>query len=427
MQASLRLLTRRRFLPLFTTQFLGAFNDNLFKTAMVMLVTYRIFSDDRHEAAFNAAANALFILPFFLFSALAGQIADCRDKAGIIRLVKSCEIGIMLVGAAGLMLQSIPMLLTALFAMGIHSTFFGPIKYALIPQHLHKDEVLGGTGLVEAGTYGGVLMGILVGGIIPAPAAAATVLAVAMLGRIAGSQVPPAPPVVEDNSLDFHVIRSSIRLVSETLHVPRLMLAVAAISCFWMQAAILGTLFVPLVKSVLQADQAVATLFLAVFSIGVGVGSIAINRLLCGTVSARYAPAAAILMGICLFDLHHVATHWDAPEAMIGWKGFLALHSARHILLDLFGVAMFGGMFVVPLYAVLTTTVDKLHTARTVAANNIVNSGAMVFGALLFAGLVRFGIPVADTLIVTALGSIAAAAIAWRLHRVSTVPAFSST
>src|SRR6187402_3278536 len=126
MQASLRLLTRRRFLPLFTTQFLGAFNDNLFKTAMVMLVTYRIFSDDRHEAAFNAAANALFILPFFLFSALAGQVADCRDKAGIIRLVKSCEIGIMTIGAAGLMLQSIPMLLTALFAMGIHSTFFGP-------------------------------------------------------------------------------------------------------------------------------------------------------------------------------------------------------------------------------------------------------------------------------------------------------------
>lgn len=426
MQASLGLLARRRFLPLFTTQFLGAFNDNLFKTSMVMLVTYRIFSDNHLEAAFNAAANALYILPFFLFSALAGQLADCRDKAWVIRLVKTAEIAIMAVGAVGLMLQSVPLLLLALFAMGAHSTFIGPIKYALLPQHLHRDEVLGGTGLIEAGTYIGVLLGILAGGVIPAPAVAATVLAIALIGRIVGAQVPAAPPVIEDHSIDLHVVRSSIRLVSETLHVPRLMLAVAAISCFWMQAAILGTLFVPLVKNVLAADQEVATLFLAVFSIGVGVGSIAINRLLGGTVSARFAPAAALLMGLCLIDLHHGASHWDAPEVMVGWRAFVELPHAKHILLDLFGVAAFGGMFVVPLYAFLTTTVDKLHTARTVAANNIVNSGAMVLGAVLFAGLVRFGVPVADTLIVTALGSIAAAAIAWRLHR-ACAPALSST
>ncbi|MDB5738124.1 MAG: transporter, partial [Sphingomonas bacterium] len=354
MQASLRLLTRRRFLPLFTTQFLGAFNDNLFKTAMVMLVTYRIFSDDRHEAAFNAAANALFILPFFLFSAVAGQIADCRDKAAIIRVVKSLEIGIMAVGAVGLMLHSVPLLLTALFSMGMHSTFFGPIKYALLPQHLHADEVLGGTGLVEAGTYTAVLLGILVGGIIPASTAAALVLAIALLGRIAGQQVPPAPPVIADNSVDLHLIRASIRLVSETMHVPRLFLAILAISCFWMQAAILGTLFVPLVKNVLGADQQVATLFLAVFSIGVAIGSIAINRLLCGTVSARYAPMAAIAMGLILLDLHHSCAHWEAPEAMVGWRAFLDLPGAKRILIDLLGVAIFGGMFVVPLYAFLT-------------------------------------------------------------------------
>jgi hypothetical protein len=417
MQASLRLLTRRRFLPLFTTQFLGAFNDNLFKTAMVMLVTYRIFSDDRHEAAFNAAANALFILPFFLFSAVAGQIADCRDKAAIIRVVKSLEIGIMAVGAVGLMLHSVPLLLTALFSMGMHSTFFGPIKYALLPQHLHADEVLGGTGLVEAGTYTAVLLGILVGGIIPASTAAALVLAIALLGRIAGQQVPPAPPVIADNSVDLHLIRASIRLVSETMHIPRLFLAILAISCFWMQAAILGTLFVPLVKNVLGADQQVATLFLAVFSIGVAIGSIAINRLLCGTVSARYAPMAAIAMGLILLDLHHSCAHWEAPEAMVGWRAFLDLPGAKRILIDLLGVAIFGGMFVVPLYAFLTTTVDKIHTARTVAANNIVNSGAMVLGALLFAGLNYARVPVADALLAVAAGSVPAAAMAWRLNK----------
>ncbi|MGN6123040.1 MAG: MFS transporter, partial [Sphingomonas oligoaromativorans] len=243
------------------------------------------------------------------------------------------------------------------------------------------------------------------------------VLAVALVGRIVGQQVPPAPPVIEDDSVDLHVVRASIRLVSETLHVPRLFLAILAISCFWMQAAILGTLFVPLVKNVLGADQEVATLFLAVFSVGVGIGSVAINRLLGGTVSARYAPAAAILMGLFLLDLHHVAEHWDAPDAMVGWKAFLELRGAKHILVDLFGVAMSGGMFVVPLYAFLTTTVDKLHTARTVAANNIVNSGAMVMGALLFAALIRVGVPVTGTLVVVVVGSLLAAAIAWRLHR----------
>ena len=417
MQASLRLLTRRRFLPLFTTQFLGAFNDHLFKTAMVMLVTYRIFSNDRLEASFNAAANALFIVPFFLFSALAGQLADCRDKAGIIRIVKTLEIAIMGVGAAGLMLQSVPLLLSALFAMGVHSTFFGPIKYALLPQHLHSDEVLGGTGLIEAGTYTAVLLGIIVGGVIPAQAAAALVLAIAIAGRVAGQQVPPAPPVREDRSVDLHIVRSSIRLVSATMRVPRLFLAIVAISCFWGQAAILGTLFVPLVKNVLGADQRVATVFLGVFSIGVAVGSVAINRLLCGTVSARFSPLAALAMGAFLLDLHHVAIHWQAPDTMVGAAGFIAMPSAKHILIDLFGVAAFGGIFVVPLYAFLTTTVDKLHTARTVAANNIVNSGAMVIGALLFVVLIRLRVPVADILVACAFGSLLAAGAAWRLHR----------
>lgn len=417
MQISLHLLARRRFLPLFATQFLGAFNDNLFKTAMVMLVTYRVFSDESREAAFNALANGLYILPFFLFSAVGGQLADARDKAVIIRWVKTVEIGIMAVGAAGLLSGSVALLLTALFAMGMHSAFFGPIKYAILPQHLRNDEVLGGTGLVEAGTYTAVLLGTLVGGIIEPRIAAATVLVIAVAGRITSTRVPAAPPVVEGRALDFHIVRASIRLVSETLHVPRLLLTVLAISAFWMQAAILGTLFVPLVKNVLDADQSVATLFLALFSIGVAIGSLAINRLLGGTVSARWAPAAAIIMGLFLLDLHHVAAHWRSPDELVAFSEFLRVPDAPRLIADLVGVAVFGGMFVVPLYAFLTTTVDKLHTARTVAANNIVNSGAMVIGAVSFAALSRFGVPVADMLLVVALGSIAAALLAWKLHR----------
>ena len=418
MQASVRLLAQRRFLPLFVTQLLGALNDNIFKTAMVMLVTYRIYNDPAQELMFSAIAGALFILPFFLLSALSGQLADSHDKAAIIRIVKNAEIAIMAVGATGLVIQSIPLMLGALIGLGVHSTFFGPIKYAILPQHLDRDEVLGGTGLVEAGTYGGILAGTIIGGIIPAEAAAALVIAVAIIGRITGQQVPPAPPMTRDAGVDFHIIRASIRLVSGTMHIRHLFLAIVAISFFWAQGAILAAQFPPLVKNVLGADQQVATLFLAIFSVGVATGSVLINRLLKGAVSARFAPAAAILMGLFICDLYWTVRHWpESNGALHDLASFIRLFHADRVMLDLFGVALAGGMFVVPLYAFLTTTVPKAETARTVAANNIVNSGAMVGAALLLSALTHFGVSVEGTLLLVAIASIGAAAIAWRLHR----------
>src|SRR5215211_4983314 len=203
MQNSAHLLRARRFLPIFVTQFLGAFNDNLFRTAMVMLVIYGIYGDAEQEATFSAIAGGLFIAPFFLLSALSGQLADAYDKARIVRIVKTVEIMIMLFGAAGLLLHNIPLLLAALTAMGVHSTFFGPIKYAILPQHLEREEVLGGTGLIEAGTYIAILGGTILGGLLVlqradgtyhAEWAALGVLVVAAIGRVAGGFVPPAPP-----------------------------------------------------------------------------------------------------------------------------------------------------------------------------------------------------------------------------------------
>jgi len=421
MQASLRLLGRRRFLPLFATQFLGAFNDNLFRNAMVIQVIFRIYQDPAKEATFGAVAGALFILPFFLFSALAGQLADTTDKARIVRIVKSAEIAIMIFGAAGLLLPNIPLMLAALFAMGVHSTFFGPIKYAILPQHLPPDEVLGGTGLVEAGTYGAILAGTIVGGIIPTEWAAAGVLATAVVGRLTGGQVPPAPPEPDAppaTKMDWHIIRASIRLVSGTMHIPRLFLAIIAISFFWSQGAILAAQFPPLVKNVLGADQQVATAFLAIFSIGVAIGSIVINRLLQGKVSAKFAPGSALVMGLFVTDLYLNVRGWQvAAGPPVGLIDFLYIAKAERVMFDLLGVAIAGGMFVVPLYAFLTTTVSKAETARTVAANNIVNSGAMVLSALLLAGLVALGVSVAETLLMVAVASLGAAAIAWRLHK----------
>ena len=426
MQASVRLLSKRRFLPLFVTQLLGAFNDNLFKNAMVLFVVYSVYNDEKAETWFSAIATGLFILPFFLLSALSGQLADQRDKAMIIRIVKAAEIFIMVVGAIGLALAwagfaihmlAIPLMLAALFAMGVHSTFFGPIKYAILPQHLHDDEVLGGTGLVEAGTYIAILAGTILAGVIPVEAAAAGVVVTALLGYVAGRQVPPAPPLGGCDKLDFHFVRSSIALVRATMHVPRLYLAILSISFFWTIGAVLFIQFPPLVKNVLGADKAIASLFLAIFSIGIAIGSVAINRLLQGTVSARYAPASVIGMGLFIVAFHFVCRAWDAPTGgMMSLEDFLDHAHALQLTGSLLGVATFGGMFVVPLYAFLTTTVEKSEAARTVAANNIVNSGAMVAGSLIAVGLSAYGVAVVDQLLLVAAMCIVSAWLAWKLH-----------
>lgn len=428
MTGTFALLKQRRFLPLFVTQLLGAFNDNLFKNAMVLFVVYGVFNDEASETAFSAIATGLFILPFFLLSALSGQLADTRDKARIIRIVKFCEILIMLVGGIGLVLAwmgfavhliAIPLMLLALFAMGIHSTFFGPIKYAILPQHLKSDEVLAGTGLVEAGTYIAILAGTILAGVIDVEWAALGVVLVAALGYWTGTKVPPAPPEHEETGIDWHIIRSSIALVRGTMHIPRLYLAILSISFFWTIGAVLFIQFPPLVKNILHADKSVASLFLAVFSIGIAIGSVAVNRLLKGQVSARYSPASVIVMGVFVLAFYWVCRNWehDPSGAMYGISGFLNHADVYPLLASLLGIAISGGMFVVPLYAFLTTTVPKDQTARTVAANNIVNSGAMVAGSLLAIGLGFAGVGVVDQLLMSAIMCLVSAWLAQKLHR----------
>ena len=425
MQTSIRLLGQKRFLPLFITQFLGAFNDNLFKFAMVTMVTFHMLHNPTQEAIFNAGTGFLFILPFFLLSALSGQLADSRDKAGLIRIIKTAEIAIMLIGALGLLIGSITLMLIALFGMGVHSTFFGPIKYAILPQHLDEDHVLGGTGLVEAGTYVAILAGTVIGGLtgrtIPVPFAAAGVVGVAIIGRVAGHFVPPAPPEGEAAPLrpiDWHIFRSSRHLLRETMHVPRIFMAVMSISFFWAIGAVLASQFQPLVKNALGADQTVSTIFLSVFSIGVALGSVAINRLLNGHVSARYSPGSVIVMGLFVLDLWWGARGWiHAGSELMGWRAFLGYHEGWRIIFDLLGISFAGGMFVVPLYAFLTTTVAKSETARTIAANNIVNSGFMVAAAVFLAILTKVGVTIEDTLLMVAVACVVAAWIAQQLHK----------
>lgn len=413
MTTQTHLIHSRRFLPLFVTQLLGAFNDNLFKNAMVLFVVYSVYNSESSEALFSAVASALFILPFFVLSALSGQLADMRDKARIIRIIKFCEILIMLVGAAGLVMAwqgylievlAIPLMLLALLAMGIHSTFFGPIKYAILPQHLRPDEVLAGTGLVEAGTYIAILAGTILAGWIDVEWAALGVVLTAVAGYLTGRQVPDAPPQSTPEPLDFHLLRSSIALVRNTSHDRRVFLAIMAISFFWTIGAVLFIQFPPLAKNVLAADKEVASLFLVIFSIGVAAGSISVNALLKGTVSARYSPGSVLVMALFVIAFWFVCSRW-APhpeDGLLNIAAFLAEPLAIPLLLSLFGIAVAGGMFVVPLYAFLTTFVDKSQTARTIAANNIVNSGAMVVGSLIAIGLSAAGVPMIQQLLLGA-------------------------
>ncbi|SFG41709.1 Predicted arabinose efflux permease, MFS family [Novosphingobium sp. CF614] len=429
MTTTTHLIRARRFLPLFVTQLLGAFNDNLFKNAMILYVVYEVYHSEAQEARFSALASAIFIIPFFLLSALAGQMADMRDKARLIRVIKACEIAIMVVGGAGLALAwqgialhalAIPLMLLALFAMGVHSTFFGPIKYAILPQHLKEGEVLAGTGMVEAGTYLAVLAGTIVAGWISVEAAAVAVVAVAAVGFLSGCRVPSAPPLCKPEPIDFHVLRSSIALVRTTMRDRRVYLAICAISFFWAIGTVLFIQFPPLAKNILMASKEVASLFLVIFSVGVAIGSVAINALLKGTVSARWSPVSVIGMGVFLVAFQEVCSVWpphSGPEALMDVSTFVVQSLAVPLMLTLLGIAICGGMFVVPLYAFLTTFVEKSQTARTIAANNIVNSGAMVVGALLTGLMTFLGLKVVQQLLIVALSCGASAWLGYLLFR----------
>ncbi|MCV0383771.1 MAG: MFS transporter [Erythrobacter sp.] len=407
------LLGTRRFLPLFCTQLLNAFNDNLYKTAMVLFVVYQVYNSEETEGTFSAVASGLFILPFFLLSALAGQLADMRDKARIIRVVKACEIGLMLLGATGLVLAwrgigthslAIPLLLLALFLTGVQSTFLGPIKYAILPQHLKRDEVLAGTGLVEAGTYIAILAGTILGGFLPIEIAAIGIIGTSLVGYMVSRQIPAAPPLGEVEKLDWHILRASVALVRNTMHNREIYYAILAISFFWTIGAVLFIQFPPLAKNVLMASKEVASLFLVVFSIGVAIGSVSINALLKGQVSARYAPQSVIVMGFFVIAFYVVCLFWEAdqPTELLGIMEFLGWPMASLLLLCLLGIAIAGGMFVVPLYAFLTTRARPDQAARVIAANNIVNSGAMVGGSVLAMGLSMAGVEITQQLLMTA-------------------------
>lgn len=408
------LLAARRFGPLFVTQFLGAFNDNLYKTAMLFLITFTLLRDDlRTGAMLVTLAGGIFILPYFLFSGIAGQLADARDKAMLIRIIKAVEIGIMLVGAAALHYDSILLLMLVLFAMGTHSAFFGPIKYAILPQHLKGSELLAGTGLVEAGTFIAILLGQVAGGLMKPDQSAFAVLVVAVLGYVAGRMVPPALPEPGRHAIDLNVWRGSRDAMQSIGHDIRLVRVTLAISWFWAMGAVLTAQFVPLVKGMLQAGEGVATLFLTMFSVGIALGSMLVNRLLKGRVALRFSPWAALAVSLFLVELYFAFRAFSPPpsDRLLTAAQFVTASGSARILVDLLLLSVAAGVFVVPLYAFLQAESEPGERARVIAANNIVNAGFIVVATLAGSALLGAGIEVSTIMLFVAALNLLAAAL----------------
>jgi acyl-[acyl-carrier-protein]-phospholipid O-acyltransferase / long-chain-fatty-acid--[acyl-carrier-protein] ligase len=391
----LSLIAKRRFGPIFIVQFLGALNDNLLKFALLFMANFGIHKASPDEAGLLATlATGLFILPYFLLSSLAGQIADSWDKARLVRLIKLAELGIMALALWGFWMTSVPLLMACLFLMGVHSTIFGPVKYSILPQHLHQNEVMGGTGLIEAGTFIAILGGQLLAGMIPAWEAGLATVGIALCGLIASFAVPSAPAVGGSSPIDFNIFRGTSQILRAAKGERDVWLAIMGISWFFAVGAVIMSEFAPLVSGVLAARQEVATLFLLVFSVSIALGSLLVNRLLKGEVSARYVPASALALAGFLIYLWLATSGFDVQHQGANTTTFLASDGAWHIIAALAGIAFSGGMFIVPLYAILQTKSAPEARSQVIAANNVINAGLTVALVVITALLLGTGMSV---------------------------------
>src|SRR3954468_22401254 len=419
-----RLLTTRRFVPLFATQFLGSFNDNLLKSAFAIVVTFRLAERAGLEAAsLVMIAGGLFIAPFFLFSGASGTLADRIDKAAIAQWVKVAEIGIMAMGSWGFLVQSVPVLLATLFCLGVHSTVFGPVKYALLPQHLADDELVAGNALIEAGTFLAILLGTIAGSSTVLMDHGAMVIAglgpaCAVVGWLTARRIPAAPPASGLETPRPRLLQDSLAVLGHVTHRPALLLPILAVSWFWLFGATVVAGLPVFAKDVLFANEQVVTVMLSLFAVGVGLGSLLAERLLRGEISARYVPLAGIAMGLCAIDLHRASSGRVPAAVLFGVSAFLSTPGSWRLLIDLFLVALFGGLFTVPLYAILQHESAPEHRARVIAANNIINAFAMSVAAIAAAILVARGMTMGQLFGVCGAATIVVGAVAaWILRR----------
>jgi len=397
------LLNTRRFFPIFSTQFLGAFNDNIYKNSLVIFIAFTLADQaDRNSSILVITAAGLFILPFFLFSAIAGQFADKYEKSMLIRRIKIAEIVIMSIATFGFVFLSLPVLMIVLFFMGAQSTMFGPLKYGILPQHLQETELTGGNGMIQMGTYLAILLGTLLGGILIAIKpegrylVSLLVLFVAVCGWLASCNIPEATP-------SDHRLKLNWNLITETLNILRLagqnrtvFWAIIAISWFWFYGATFLSLLPSYTRDVLAGNEHITTLLLTAFSVGIGAGSLMCEKLSGKRIEMGLMPLGAIGLSLFAFDLYIIGVPEAVTQNGVDFTvtGFIQ-HQGWRVLMDLCLIGAFGGIYIVPLYALVQSMSEETQRSRIIAANNILNALFMVCSAILTIALfaINFSIP----------------------------------
>ncbi|HEX2546464.1 MAG TPA: MFS transporter [Ramlibacter sp.] len=390
------LLRQRRFAPFFWTQFAGAANDNLFKFAFTVMVTYQLQVGWMPPAMAGLVIGALFILPFLLFSATSGQLADKYDKRSLIRFVKWLEIAIMVIASFGFFGGHVPTLLACTFLMGLHSTLFGPVKFAYLPQHLDERELTGGNGMVEMGTFVAILLGNVAGGLVVAIPQVGphwvgiSCIALAIVGRVTAQWVPASPATDPDLKINWNPVTETwrnLKLAHGNIVVFRSLLG---ISWMWFFGAVFLSQFPSFAKEVLHGNEQVASLLLVVFSIGIGAGSLACEMLSRRHVDIGLVPLGAIGMTVFAVDLYF-ASRGLPPSAALTLSQFLAAPSHWRVMADLALLSFFAGLYSVPMYALIQLRAQPTHRARIIAANNILNALFMIASSVIAGALLKAG------------------------------------
>lgn len=421
MSNQFQLMREKRFRPFFFTQFLGAFNDNVFKTALITLVAFHTTSLTSIDGSTLATLlPGLFILPFFLFSATAGQLADKYEKSQIIRLVKVFEVSIMLFASTGFFLHNIWLLAAALFMMGMHSTLFGPVKYAYLPQHLKESEIIGGNGMVEMGSFVAILLGQVLGAWLAMQSEHAlltsiTVLGIAVLGYWSSRGVPNTPASAPKLKINWNPITETYRNIQFIWQRQAIWLTIIAISWFWFYGATLLAQFPNFAKNILRGDESLFILLLSIFSFGIGIGSLMCEKLSKGKVELGLVLFGAAGLTVFGADLYFASTSiYESTnnKALLDYVAFIAQHydadghlifTHWRLLADIALIGVFGGLYIVPLYAFIQTHAEKSHQSRVIAANNILNALFMVTSALFSVQVFNMGLNIPELFLVTAL------------------------
>lgn len=407
--AQFGLFRTRRFLPLFLTQFFGAFNDNLFKSALVILITFRLADVYNMDSQVLITIVAgLFILPFFLFSATAGQLADKYEKTFLIRRTKAAEFFLMVMTAFAFMTTSLWLLIILLFFMGAQSAFFGPLKYSILPQHLREEELIAGNGLVSAGTYIAILLGTLCGGLLILSEwgriyISFGVVAVAVVGYVTSLFIPRAEAFSPDIKIETNIPKAIWQLFSFVYPYRTIFRSILGISWFWLIGSVFLSQFPSFAKNTLGGNEQVSTLFLIFFSIGVGLGSVLCDGLLGGKISAKLVPFGCVGMSAAIAILYVFCARAGRSEHLLGIIEFASMRSSWWIMLALVMLAASGGIFSVPLYAIIQSQSPLEHRARVVACTNMADSLGMVLGAIFTTLLLLLHVSIINIFLVMGL------------------------